>query len=414
MTLNQCLESLRQRLKLSDIYPEIKDYGTSTCPFCGGVGKGYSNHNRYRCYRQTCISNLPTSRSYDPIDLYRFKHGLLDKSQFYTALNKLSLDYLGRPLNNQPNPSKRSLLLEQVIEIYNAEIRTRVGTRAIQFLRSRGFKDELIDMLGIGYASSSSVLRQYGLSTKELIDHGLLINGNEVFHDRIIYPVRDRFNHIQHLTGRALLPNSTPKWKHTTSQGLGINKYLALEENISMYDSEVMLCEGYHDTLALYNIGIPSIGTLGLYGINNHIDKLRRFKEITAAYDIDCYAEDDPYKPKEYKSWGVVLPQLIDLQLLCPKTNIYLFFIPYDIEEGGKPCKDINDWLLVTKENPKSYIREHRIHLVDYCIDKYGMNLHDHKLLIDLCTSVGYGLERLYNYVPTNIDPLSYAIKILS
>jgi hypothetical protein len=411
--MNQHLELLKQRLKLSDICPEIKDYGTSTCPFCGGVGKGYSNHNRYRCYRQTCISNIPEPRSYNPIDLYRLKHNLLDKKDFIKALNALSLEHLGHSFNATPQQSDRSKLLEQIVEIYNTEIRTRAGNKAIQFLRARGFKDELIDMLSIGYASSSFTLRQYGLSTNELSQYGLISNGNEVFNDRIIYPVRDRYNHIQHLTGRSLSTN--PKWKHsTTDQGVGINKYLALEENISTYGSDVMLCEGYHDTLALYGLGINSLGTFGLYGINNHIDKLRHFTDITAVYDIDCYPEDDPHKPKEYKSWSVVLPQLIDLQLLCPRMNIYLFFIPYTIGEGGKPCKDINDWLLVTKENPRSYINQYRVKLVDYCIDKYAMNLHDHRLLIDLCTSVGYGLDKLVNYIPSHLDPLSYAVKILA
>lgn len=419
------INRLKELIPLSSIYP-IKDYGTSDCPICNGKGKFFAKNGWARCYRSNCDLTISNGgKAYDLISLYRYRENLFGKGSFFRAVKELEhMAGIGEEWIIQEN--ERSFLLNRVMDIYQSELRTKQGSKAINYLRSRGLNDLLIETLGIGYASHTHILREYNLDEQKLRSHNLINEkGQEVFSNRIIFPIRDINGNLMHMTGRYLGPSANdyiPRWKHTTNyMGTGVNAYLGLEEHIKGWNEEVFLTEGYMDALSLYQYGFPTLCSFGLNGLNNHMGKLSKFRRITCIYDIDTFDEDHPNYPLEYKSWRVVIPQLIDMQLLFPRTSIYLLFIRgegYSLRDHALyTAKDVNEWIIGW--NPKfddiqNYIINNRIDLVTYLIHRYGQDLQWHQVLLRLSLATGIGADLLSNYIPSDMTPLTYALSILS
>jgi hypothetical protein len=420
-------ERIRRTIPISSIYPGVRDSGSSTCPICGARGKFYVRGGWAKCFRSTCdLTLFHNNKAVDVIGLYRYKENLYEKGSFYIAMDRL--EGVDKQAEINTATSRRHQLLEECIEVYRSELLSKKGEAVRKYLASRGFLKESIELLGIGMASHSGVLGEYGIDRTLLEEEGLINYGKEVMSNRIIFPVRDSSGSLVHLTGRYIgpIPNDKdgdiyPKWKHTSClTNPAIGNYLALEETLrGNRDNYVVLTEGYADALSLYQIGIPTVGSFGLNGLTKHIDKFRHLKEVICIYDIDTFPIDHPTYPLEYKSWRVVLPQLLDIQILLPDTKISLFFIQGEGKHLDKPyqVKDINEWLIATSPTKDEVLREigsNKKDLVEYLITKMGPDIKQHELLIKLCISTGRGMSLLESYIPSNYSPLSYALTVMT
>jgi hypothetical protein len=215
-----------------------------------------------------------------------------------------------------------------------------------------------------------------------------------------------------------------PKWKHTKGAGLTtISHYLVGEEYLPTYRSApnpyVYLTEGYPDTLSLHNMGLPAIGTLGLQGLLHHYHKLVGLEEIICMYDCDVHQDNHPHYPGEYKSWRVIIPQLIELQVLLPTLRISICMVPTEgthaITDTLFLSKDINEYCIGKGCNARSFtamVEERKVPLVTYLISKYGYDLSWHRKLTQLVMSTGQGKQLLESYIPPSISPLEYALAI--
>jgi hypothetical protein len=419
-------ERIRLSIPISSIYPGVKDSGSSTCPICGSRGKFYSKGGWVKCFKTTCdLSLFHGGKSVDVIGLYRYRENLYGKGSFYMAMD--ALEGKEERAIKEESIDKRHLLLQEVVDIYRSELLSKRGDKARSYLRSRGFLDQTLEVLSIGLATHSGVLGEYGLDREELEREGLMSYGKEVMDNRIIFPIRNKQGLLTHLTGRYLgaIPEKGgepiyPKWKHTSGGISPIGNYLALEETIrGSRESYVVLTEGYADALCLYQMGIPTLGSFGLNGLTKHIDKLSHLEEVICIYDIDTFSSDHPLYPLEYKSWRVVLPQLVDMQILLPHVRFSLFFIKGEGKIGDSlyQVKDINEWLLathLTKEDFLEEVNRDKKDLVSYLIHKLGPDIRQHEMLLRLCLSVGRGSEALEKYIPQNYSPISYAMTVLA
>lgn len=417
-------ERIRRSVPISSIYPGVRDSGSSTCPVCGSRGKFYAKGGWAKCFRTTCdLSLFHNGKSMDVIALYRYRENLYQKGSFYLAMDALEGDT--GPVIEQAN--RRHELLESVVDVYRSELWSKRGDKARSYLRNRGFLDQTLEVLGIGLATYSGVLGEYGIDRVALEEEGLIAFGKEVMDNRIIFPVRDTSGFLTHLTGRYLGAIPTidgeplyPKWKHTSHELSSIGNYLALEETLrGSRESYVVLTEGYADALCLYQMGIPTVGSFGLQGLTRHIDKLSSLKEVICIYDIDTFDSDHPLYPLEYKSWRVVLPQLVDMQILLPKVRFSLFFIKGEGKEGDGlyQVKDINEWILKcgkTKDEVLNEISLNKKDLVSYIIQKLGPDMRQHEMLIRLCLSTNRGSDLLETYIPKECSSLSYAMAVLA
>lgn len=420
------IDNIRSSIPVSAIYPGVKNNGTSDCPVCGGRGKFYVRQGWARCFRPSCDLTISSSgKSLDVIGLHRFKHNLYGKGSFFKAIEALEketgIDYLG------DNCSTTYRVCEEASNIYNSEIQSRYGTEARDYLINRGIDLTLIDTLSIGYSRHDSILQQYGMDVTSLTMYGLYSKGREVFSNRVVFPVRDLSGAVRHFTGRHIgsIPKTRdgedlfPRWKHSLATIGSINDYVGLEENISTYSDEyVVITEGYMDALSLYQLGIQTLCLFGLYGLTKHIGKLRKFKHIYAAFDIDRFEDDHPLFPKEYKSWRLILPQLIDLQVMLPDSSIKLFFVPGEVSNAGGSslCKDVNEWVVANSPSKEEvmFLLSNSPSLTDYMVSSKGPDLHYHESLLRLLISTGKDYSVLSQYIPNHMSALDYAVALLT
>lgn len=418
------IDYIKSSVSISDVLPGVKDNGTSNCPFCHGRGKLYVKNGWARCFKASCELN---QKAYDVIGLYKLKNGLRGKASFFKALDELTGNRTFLESTNE-----QSGYLDQIANTWNFELYSKYGKQARDYLRIRGVSQELIELLKIGYARNDSILQSYGFSNKDLEDKGLFSYGKEVFSNRLTFPIRDVHGSIKCFTGRYVgaIPLDaneeplSPRWKHSLSyknNTASVSNYLGLEENINSYNSEyLVITEGYMDCLSLYQLGIQSCCLFGLYGLAKHINKFKKFRKVYCAFDIDTFDKDHPLFPNEYKSWRVVIPQLIDVQILCPDTTFYTFFLPGEgVSNDGSSyiAKDVNEWLTQSKETDRNKVLsliKDSPSITQHLIDSRGMYLQHHESLLRLCISTGYDYSILDRFIPESMSKLDYAVAILS
>lgn len=423
------VEKILSSIKISDIFPELNSK-SSICPSCGKRGKFYQiNSNQLaKCYSASCIFNRPKN----VINSYRWKVGLEHKSGFYEAIQKLESEFGLTNVNLVP---KRSKVLEECLDIYQYYLWSPIGKEALNYLKSRGFIDEIIKQQKIGYAPHISCLREFDISIDNLKQEGLLFEGKEHFSNRIILPIRDIKSNLIHFTGRYVgeVPKSPSgedmlgRYKESKSlPNIPSSKsFLAFENNIEGYIKQtdtLIVAEGYLDALTLIQLGIPSVATFGLEKISSHYNKFSKFKKLVFMFDNDTFDINHPTHPLEYKSWIRVLPQLIELQVALPKVKIYTCLVPNNTKTstgGIKSTKDINDWIStgnIKSVEVSTYIEKNKQELVESLISKWGCNIEHHLTLLRLIKVVNREelKKELSKYIQPNLDILDYALNLVS
>jgi hypothetical protein len=138
-------------------------------------------------------------------------------------------------------------------------------------------------------------------------------------------------------------------------------------------------------------LDIPAIGQFGVnVNLVPHQEAFSHFDGIIAVYDCDKHAIGSK-KSNDYKSWGSMLPNLVDLMSLS-KTPIY-YLMPPD-EEG---ITDINDWLVSIDYSQVVYAqygKEHLKPLVDLAIELYEQDIKSHNYIWS-CLAVDQDQEKI-------------------
>ena len=412
--------------KLTDLIPTLK-VGSNNCPYCNRSSFSLNSKGLGWCFSTKCPSH---GKVIDVVHHHRWMNNLWGRGSFYQALSELEEQY-GISTSNEYMDTKVSIL-EEVLSVYQSLLHSGDGAHAMAYLKGRGWTDSTIKRAGIGYAPHVQTLLPYGLDGDALSKVGLRGEDRDYMGRRLIFPIRDIGGRVVHLTGRYLynIPLDDngeplfPKWKHTKGVGLTtISHYLVGEEYLPTYRSTpnpyVYLTEGYPDTLSLHNMGLPAIGTLGLQGLLHHYHKLVGLEEIVCMYDCDVYQDNHPHYPGEYKSWRVIIPQLIELQTLLPRLRISICMVPTEgthaITDALFTSKDINEYCIGRGCNARSFtamVEERKVPLVTYLISKYGYDLSWHRKLTQLVTSTGQGKQLLESYIPSSMSPLEYALAI--
>lgn len=420
------LGELHATSKLTDLIPTLK-LGSNDCPYCGR-GSFYLNAKGLGwCFSTRCPSH---GKVVDIVHHHRYINNLWGKGSFFQALEELEEHY-GISTTSHYMDTKVSLL-EEVLGIYQSILYSADGVHALAYLKGRGWSDRSIEKVGVGYAPHSQTLLRYGLDVEALKGVGLRDDTRDYMSRRVVFPIRDVRGKVVHLTGRYLgkIPLKDdgnplfPKWKHTKGAGLTtISHYLVGEEHLPTYrqtpNPYVYLTEGYPDTLSLYNLGLPAIGSLGLQGLLHHYHKLVGLGELICIYDCDVHGYDHPHYPGEYKSWRVVIPQLIELQTLLPATRISICMPPgegsHAITGALFTSKDVNEYCVGSGCNGRSFtamVEDRKVPLTTYLIDKYGRDLSWHKKLTQLITSTGSGKDLLEPYIPKGMSHIEYVLAI--
>lgn len=174
---------------------------------------------------------------------------------------------------------------------YLASLRssTSAASQHMQYLGGRGFSNESLSAFGVGYCSGREAIREIagmGLSP-EAVESGLIVEPDgkspyERFYNRITFPVRNHDGKvIVGFGGRTLVdgkakyinsPESELFKKREHLYGLSMNRRSIVQSGYAI------LCEGYLDVIALWQIGIRNaVAPMGTALHQCQVNLLRNF-----------------------------------------------------------------------------------------------------------------------------------------
>ncbi len=189
-------------------------------------------------------------------------------------------------------------------EHFTANLHKSSGQPALNYLRERGFADDIVQDFGLGFAADSwddllKFLSSKGISVEYMREAGLVKRGErgsdyDVFRNRIIFPITDAAGAVIGFGGRAMDPEEPAKYLNSPDTPL-FNKRrnlygLARARQELVAQKRATVVEGYTDVLALHQAGVKEVvATLGTSMTQEHLGLLRRYvDEVILCFDADA------------------------------------------------------------------------------------------------------------------------------
>ncbi len=186
---------------------------------------------------------------------------------------------------------------------YERQLRLPAGRRAMDYLRGRGLDDDTISRFRLGYAPGDpaalmQALKRAGFEAETLVEAGLFRlpeRGGEPtasLRNRVVFPITDRRERPIAFGGRAM-GDAQPKYLNTPETPVfrkGEVLYgLAQARDAAWRAKEVIVVEGYMDTIALSQAGIAqTVASLGTAFGENQLRALWRLvDEPVLCFDGD-------------------------------------------------------------------------------------------------------------------------------
>ena len=240
-------------------------------------------------------------------DIFKF---LMEKEgiEFKEALEILA-QKAGVTLKRSSAPDKAKDLNDRLYEantkamqFFNYLLTTHpLGKKALDYLHSRGIKDETIKEFQIGYALNSwetltKFLKKRGFKTEELILSGLGVSSKrgcyDRFRGRVMFPLIDVRNRVIGFSGR-VLGKEEPKYINTPQTPIFDKKRfllgLNLTKGIIKEKDEAIIVEGEMDMIMSYQEGIKNIvASKGTALTEDQVITLKKYTEnISLCFDTD-------------------------------------------------------------------------------------------------------------------------------
>ena len=210
---------------------------------------------------------------------------------------------------------RRRRLLDRAAAFYAEYLwRADEAAPARGYLRGRGFEEDLVRRLRVGYAPGGGAVLagralKEGFRREELIDAGLARRrGGQVgdfFTSRIMFPIGDSQGRVQGFGGRTLDPAERAKYVNSP-EGPQFTKRKLLfglaEARIAATRSKYfVVVEGYTDVMGLMAAGIDSaVACMGTSLTTDQIRLLRRWApEVKLCFDADAAGEQAAWRSVE-------------------------------------------------------------------------------------------------------------------
>jgi DNA primase len=201
-------------------------------------------------------------------------------------------------------------LLERTTSYYERYLwDSREARRAREYLSERGLGEEVLKEFRVGYAPSAwdrvmLASRRGGYSNREIYDAGLVQRSQQNrqlydrFRSRIMFPLADVRGRVLGFGARASSDEQRPKYLNTSDNELyhkGRHLYGAhLARAHATRAGEVILCEGYTDTIALHQAGMRNaVGLMGTALTAEQVGELARMAQtVLLALDADSAGQE--------------------------------------------------------------------------------------------------------------------------
>lgn len=199
------------------------------------------------------------------------------------------------------------------------------GKPALDYLRSRGFTDSLIETFQIGFAPNRwDILVQYLDQRKfplPLMEKGALIaaksSGGYVdkFRNRIMFPICDARGSVIAFAGRTL-GNEQPKYLNSPETALFRKSRVLYNMHSARAEikrtNQIVVFEGYADVIKAWSAGVHnSVATMGTALTEEHALLMRRSAERI----VLCYDGDDAGQSAAYKNLGLLEKAGLDIKI---------------------------------------------------------------------------------------------------
>ena len=198
---------------------------------------------------------------------------------------------------------KRARLLEinkEAAKYFYSLLRSPRGEKAYQYFKKRELSDETMQKFGLGYSDQYSddlyrYLKKKGYDDEILKESGLVSidevrSGHDKFWNRAMFPIMDVHNRVIGFGGR-VMGDGEPKYLNSPETKIFDKSRNLYGLNIarSTRKSQLLLCEGYMDVIALHQAGFDNaVASLGTALTSGHANLLKRYtKEVYLTYDSD-------------------------------------------------------------------------------------------------------------------------------
>lgn len=198
--------------------------------------------------------------------------------------------------------SLRQTLLEinkKAARYYFALLKSPRGKPGYDYLTGRGLSDETILHFGLGYAGQGGgelyqYMKKEGYSDSVLKETGLFKmderGAYDKFWNRVMFPIMDANNRVIGFGGR-VMGDAKPKYLNSPETKIFDKSRNLFGLNYAKRGkrSNMILCEGYMDVIALHQVGFTNaVASLGTAFTEQQANLIRRYTdEVLLTYDSD-------------------------------------------------------------------------------------------------------------------------------
>lgn len=303
---DEIVEEVRSRNDIVDVisqYVRLTKKGSTyfgLCPFHNEKTGSFSvspNKQMYYCFGCGAGGNVFTFLMQyenftfgEAMEMLADRAGISLPQQEYTPEQRRQAD-------------KRQRLLEinkEAARYFYTLLRNQRGKNVLNYFQKRQLSDETMKKFGLGYSDQYSddlykYLRSKGYEDEILKESGLVTiderrGGYDKFWNRAMFPIMDVHNKVIGFGGR-VMGDGEPKYLNSPETPIfdkSRNLY-GLNFARTTKKSQLLLCEGYMDVIALHQAGFDNaVASLGTALTPGHANLLKRYtKEVYITYDSD-------------------------------------------------------------------------------------------------------------------------------
>lgn len=207
-------------------------------------------------------------------------------------------DYRPKPAAQIAREENYFQIAAAATKLYQEKLFTPDGAVALDYIRRRGFSDEMIKKYGLGYAPKGNVIANKFANTKQetLLATGLCRRGDygmyDFFRDKLMFPIFNAHGQVVAFSGRSL-DGSEPKYINTSDTELFHKRQTIFGFNFARdaihRANRSIIVEGQIDAIQMQMNGFPeTVAPLGTALTEDHIAILcKANRNITFCFDGD-------------------------------------------------------------------------------------------------------------------------------
>lgn len=213
-------------------------------------------------------------------------------------------------------------------KLYQNNINTSSGTKALEYLKNRSIDEDVIKEFGIGLSLKkhdvlTNLLTKKGYTKEQQLKSGLVIENDygfqDIYYDRIMFPLWDMFGKVVGFSGRRY--DDVKEYKYINTKETDIfkkgeilyNYHRAKDE--ARRKNQVIIMEGFMDVIRAYTIGVKNVvATMGTAVTKENASNIKRMaKEVILCFDGDSAGSKATFACINELSKIGVIPKIVRL-----------------------------------------------------------------------------------------------------